>query len=148
MGEASLARALVGAKAPGSLSYDSAVSGSPVLAGYAPVAGHEWVVAVSAELSTVRAPLTKLHAWLLGGALGVTALMAAVAWWLVRRLTKPVRAVMHGLNDLKAGDYEDVRVKAERSDEIGQLGRAFNALAEQLRHQARDGQPQRPDRLS
>ena len=148
MGEASLARALVGAKAPGSLSYDSAVSGSPVLAGYAPVAGHEWVVAVSAELSTVRAPLTQLHAWLLGGALGVAALMAAVAWWLVRRLIKPVRAVMHGLNDLKAGDYEDVRVKAERNDEIGQLGRAFNALAEQLRHQARDHQPQRPDRLS
>ena len=147
MGEADLARALVGAKAAGHLSFDSAVSGSPVLAGYAPVAGHDWVVAVSAELSTVRAPLTQLHAWLLGGALAVTALMAAVAWWLMQRLTKPVRAVTHGLNELKAGDYEDVRVKAERNDELGQLGRAFNALAEQLRHRARDQQPQRPDRL-
>ena len=137
VGEAPLARALIAAQAPGSLSYDSALSGSAVIAGYAPVAGHDWVVAVSEERGTVQAPLTLLHIKLLLGAIGVAALMAGVAWWLARRIIKPVRAVTHALQELQAGDFEDARVKAERGDELGQLGRAFNALSDSLRQRDR-----------
>ena len=137
VGEAPLARALLAAQAPGSLAYDSAVSGSAALAGYAPVAGHDWVVAVSVARSDVQAPLTRLHAELLAGALGVAALMTGVAWLLARRITKPVRAVTHALQELQSGDFEDARVKTERSDEIGQLARAFNALSDSLRQRER-----------
>ena len=137
VGEAPLARALLTAQAPGSLAYDSAVSGSAALAGYAPVAGHDWVVAVSEARSDVQAPLARLHAELLGGALGVAALMSGVAWLLARRITKPVRAVTHAMQELQAGDFEDARVKTERSDEIGQLARTFNALSDSLRQRER-----------
>ena len=141
IGEAALARALQAAQAaqaPGSLGYDSALSGGPVIAGYAPVAGHDWVVAVSEARASVQAPLTRLHGELLAGALGVVALMAGVAWLLARRITRPVRAVTHALQELQAGNFEDARVKTERSDEIGQLGRAFNALSDSLRQRDRN----------
>ena len=101
------------------------------------MAGHDWVVAVSEERSTVQAPLTLLHGKLLLGAIGVATLMAGVAWLLARRIVKPVRAVTHALQELQAGDYEDARVKAERGDELGQLGRAFNALSDSLRQRDR-----------
>ena len=140
VGEAPLARALLAAQAaqaPGSLAYDSAVSGSAALAGYAPVAGHDWVVAVSEARRDVQAPLTRLHAELLAGALGVAALMAGVAWLLARRITKPLRAVTQAMQELRSGDFEDARVKTERSDEIGQLARGFNALSDSLRQRER-----------
>ena len=101
------------------------------------MAGHDWVVAVSEARASVQAPLTRLHGELLAGALGVVALMAGVAWLLARRITRPVRAITHALQELQAGNFEDARVKTERSDEIGQLGRAFNALSDNLRQRDR-----------
>ena len=137
VGEAPLARALLATQAPGSLSHDSALSGSAVITGYAPVAGHDWVVAVSEDRGTVQAPLTLLHGKLLLGAIGVAMLMTGVAWLLARRIIKPARAVTHALQELQAGNFEDARVKAERGDEFGQLGRAFNALSDSLRQRDR-----------
>jgi methyl-accepting chemotaxis protein len=81
--------------------------------------------------------LNLLHGYLLAGALAVSGLVLAVAWWLSRGITKPVRVVTQALQDLKNGDYEDARVKADRADELGQLGRAFNALSDQLRQRDR-----------
>ena len=146
VGEAVLARALSGVQAPGRLSYVSAVSGGTVLAGFAPVAGHDWVVAVSEDRNAVLAPLNALHGYLLGGACLVALLTAAVAWLLARRIIKPVRDVTHALHDLKAGDFEDARVRAVRTDELGQLGRAFNALADMLRQRERERQATRHDK--
>ncbi len=138
VGEAALARALTGVQGPGVLTYESAVSGGSVVAGYAPVAGHDWVVAVSEDRSTVQAPLTYLVGYLLLGSLLVALLVAAVAWLVARSVTQPLRSVMHGLQELKAGDYEDARIKTERGDEVGQLGRAFNALSDKLRQRERE----------
>ena len=84
-----------------------------------------------------RSPLNALHGYLLGGACLVALLTAAVAWLMARRIIKPVRAVTHALQELQAGDFEDARVKAERGDELGQLGRAFNALSDSLRQRDR-----------
>ena len=126
------------------LAYDSAVSGRAVLAGFAPVAGHDWVVAVQQDRASAQAPLSFLQGGLLAGALGVTALMAAVAWLLARSVTRPIRRLTHAINDLKVGDFEDARVKAEGSDELGQLGRAFNALSDQMRQRERQRERQ-PD---
>jgi C4-dicarboxylate-specific signal transduction histidine kinase len=137
MGEQALARAISGLQAPASVSFDSVVSGRTVLAGLAPVAGHDWVVAVTEDRLTARTPLNLLHGYLLAGALAVAGLVLVVAWWLSRGITKPIRVVTQALQDLKNGDYEDARVKADRADELGQLGRAFNALSDQLRQRDR-----------
>ena len=137
MGEATLARALSGVQSAGKLTYASASSGTQVVAGYAPVADHDWVVAASADIGVLRAPLAFLRGTVLLGALLVAALMAAVAWLVARRITRPLRVLTQALHDLRAGDYEDARVKVERHDELGQVGKAFNALSDSLRLRGR-----------
>ncbi len=141
MGEQALARAVSGLQSPTAISFDSVVSGRTVLAGLAPVGGHDWVVAVTEDRLTASTPLNLLHGYLLAGALAVCVLVLAVAWWLSRGITKPIRLITHALQDLKNGDYEDARVKADRGDELGQLGRAFNALSDLLRQRDRNAGP-------
>jgi nitrate/nitrite-specific signal transduction histidine kinase len=80
-----------------------------------------------------------MRAWLLGGALLAGALVAAVAWWLARGITQPLRALQAAMQDLKAGDYEDARVKPRGSLELAQAARAFNALSEGLKLRAQGG---------
>ncbi len=134
--ETALARALQGADKSGQLRYDSAVSGRATVAAYAPVPGHDWAVAVTADRSALVAPLNWMRAWLLGGALVACVLVAGVAWWLARGITRPLRALQAAMQDLKAGDYEDARVKPRGSAELAQAARAFNALSEGLKQRA------------
>jgi HAMP domain-containing protein len=137
--EVALAAALIGAKAPGRLQYDSALTAQPTVAGFAPVPGHDWAVAVTAERAALKVPLLKLQAGL-GTGLALVALAVLVAAWLVARsLSQPLRRLHNAMQDLKAGDYEDARLPGNRRDEIGQTMRAFNALSEKLRRQQGGG---------
>lgn len=58
-------------------------------------------------------------------------LSALLSLWLARTLLAPVKRVAHATHRLAAGHYE-TRVKAGQTDEIGQLGRDFNHLADTL----------------
>lgn len=65
-------------------------------------------------------------------AAGVVAL--ALSWWLSRRILRPVDALTVAARRLGAGDLSP-RVPATSGDEIGELSRAFNAMAEALSRQ-------------
>jgi serine/threonine protein kinase/HAMP domain-containing protein len=134
--EASLARALQGADKPGQVRYDSAVSGRATVAAFAPVPGHDWSVVVAADRSALVAPLNWMQAWLLGGTLLAGLLVAAVAWWVARGITRPLRALQTAMQDLRAGDFEDARLKPRGGLELAQAARAFNALSEELKQRA------------
>lgn len=72
------------------------------------------------------------YAWATLGLLVFSALMsfAAAAW-----LVKPIMRVNKAVNRLRSGSF-DVRLPARRQDEIGELSRHINVLAETLaRHQ-------------
>jgi HAMP domain-containing protein len=137
--ETALAAAVLGAKAPGALPYDSALTARASVAGYAPVPGHDWVVAVSADRAALTAPLLKLQAGLGAGLVGVALALVAAAWLVARSLSQPLRRLQNAMLDLKGGDYEDARLPSDRGDEIGQAMRAFNALSDKLRRQHQAG---------
>ena len=141
VGETALAAALLGAKAAGALEYASAVSGLDTVAGYAPVRGHDWVVAVAEDRGAVTAPLSALSAWLAAGVLLALALAAAAGWWLARGFARPLRQLTRALSDLEAGDIDDTRLSFKRGDEFGQMARSINALAGTLRAKAGPGKP-------
>ena len=141
VGEAQLAQALLGAQGSGTLQYASAVSGLATVAGYAPVRGHDWTVAVTEDRRAVTAPLAGLSAWLGGGVLLALGLAAAAGWWLARGFVRPLKQLTRALGDLKAGDIDDTRLRFRRGDEFGQMARSINALAEELRHKAGTGKP-------
>jgi two-component system sensor histidine kinase BaeS len=66
-----------------------------------------------------------------GVALLALSMAAALAWWLSRRLTRPVTQLTRATHRLAAG-HHDVRVDLDRRDEIGVLADDFNRLAETL----------------
>jgi len=65
-------------------------------------------------------------------AAGLVAL--ALSWWLSRRILKPVDALTLAARQLGAGDLSS-RVAVTSTDELGELSRAFNAMAEALARQ-------------
>lgn len=61
----------------------------------------------------------------------ILALSIAVATWLARKISKPIRTLSTNTAALAAGDYKR-RIDVQSSDEIGQLGQNFNQLAQTL----------------
>ncbi len=75
--------------------------------------------------------LVGLTAAVIGIVLGV-----GFAWWLTARLTRPVRDLAAGAREVAAGNW-NVTVPVDSSDEIGDLGQAFNRMTHQLIDQRR-----------
>jgi signal transduction histidine kinase len=70
-----------------------------------------------------------VNRWLLLSALAAVALALALALPLSRRILGPVQAITAAARRMEAGDLTQ-RVPAQSADEIGDLGRAFNAMAD------------------
>ena len=92
-----------------------------------------------AESKRVEADATQRRL-LLGLSTGVVvlALLSLLAFTLIyRRLIGPIRSIEAGLGQLADGSLE-ARIEVARDDELGQLARAFNHMAEQRqRHENR-----------
>jgi two-component system phosphate regulon sensor histidine kinase PhoR len=80
----------------------------------------------TADLDTVINRLWMIAA--LGMALGIT-LVCALTAILVFRMTEPLRRLTEAARQIAGGDYSG-RVKGEYRDEIGELARSFNSMAE------------------
>ena len=76
----------------------------------------------------------RFDARLLLAALVAGAVAIGLAWWLSHRILRPVEALTRAARRLGTGDLGS-RVPAGGSDELGELSRAFNAMAEDLARQ-------------
>jgi len=79
----------------------------------------------------------------IGGAILALALTGFVAFALRRFILRPVEEVTRATEAVAGGDLT-VRVRSPRQDELGRLGRAFNAMTEQL--QGRTAELERSNR--
>jgi signal transduction histidine kinase len=54
--------------------------------------------------------------------------------WLARSVLRPIQELRRGMGQVAEGDFEpELRIPADRGDELGDLGRSFRWMAEQLR---------------
>jgi methyl-accepting chemotaxis protein len=88
--------------------------------------------ATKAELVTKRlernaAQLVRAQQFFLGGAATFALLGLLVAVLIIRSITQPVDTLLHAVRRLEAGD-EDARAGLDRTDEVGQLGAAFDQM--------------------
>lgn len=67
--------------------------------------------------------------------LGILVLAALIGWWLGRRLTTPLTELAGAASSLASGDLRE-RSRSTGPDEVGQVGRAFNAMADSLEESA------------
>ena len=133
-----LAKAMIGAKATGHVSYYSNLTKQNEIAGFAPVAGHDWVVGVTESRVSFEEPLTRLYTQLLWSVLLVGLLFAGLALRFARGIVRPIQALTRAANALKAGDFDNATVPVARRDEIGQLARTFNVMIDVLRQRERE----------
>jgi two-component system sensor histidine kinase BaeS len=71
--------------------------------------------------------------WVAAAAVGALALALAVSWFVTRRLTAPLVRVAAGARALAAGD-RTARVRIDAPGELGDLARAFDAMADDVTH--------------
>ena len=108
--------------------------GVPVLAAAALVeAGNRsWRYVAEAPEASVLGPLRGLA--VLAGVLEATfaLLLVAVVWMVARSIVTPLRHLVAGAERIRAGEL-GVAVQVDRSDELGDLGRTFNQMSQELR---------------
>ena len=75
--------------------------------------------------------LARLRFQLIVGAMIAAGLALAVSFFFSQRITKRLTTLTSAANSIAQGNYND-RVQASSRDEIGELGRSFNSMAQQL----------------
>jgi len=126
-------KALLAAKEPGNISYVSTISKKEEIAGFAPVKGHEWVVAVSETRDEFSAPLDRIFSNVLYSVFLVGMVFLLLAMLFARSIVSPIQELQTAALALKSGDYDKASVRVRSNDEIGQLGRTFNVMIDVLR---------------
>jgi signal transduction histidine kinase len=99
--------------------------------GYMTYLGHGWIVLVSHDSNEVLRPVADLRTNLLitTAVLVAGGLVASVLF--SRSISAPMRRLTHAASRVSKGDL-DVRVGISRDDEIGELARSFDQMAEEL----------------
>lgn len=109
-------------------------AGVPTVYAAAPIRAEEGAVAVlRLQVPTTESRTEIARRWMvLGAGAGVVALLALGGnFWLASILTRPVTRLRTAALALAGGDL-GVRVQTRGQDELAQLGRAFNHMADQL----------------
>jgi PAS domain S-box-containing protein len=114
-----------------------AADGTRRLGASALIRGTPWAVWVEFPYAVVVAPARTFvtRMFLIGLCLAVAAAVAARA--VSARITTPLHDLTHAAESIAAGNYSE-RVAADRRDEIGRLGSAFNAMTEKVEEAHRD----------
>jgi signal transduction histidine kinase len=89
-------------------------------------------VRLAYRLEDVEDTLRRLNVTVAAGALGAVVLAAVISFGFAQAIGNPVRELSRAASALAAGDLQQ-RLTSSSSDEVGDLVRAFNAMAERLR---------------
>ena len=138
LGMPQLADAVVGARHEGTIDYESTISKTREVAGYAPIVGVDWVVGVTESRDSFEAPLRRIFLQLLLSVAAVGTFFVLLAIVFARSISRPVQALTQAADALKRGDYDAARVRVKSDDEIGALGRTFNVMIDVLRQRERE----------
>jgi len=117
--------------ANGSAVVTTGDDGKPVVALSVRAANVGWTVIaqqpVLEAFESIRAALWRSFALITIGAF----LAFALAWWLARRMSGPIRQLEDGVERVGAGQF-DHRIAIASGDELEQLANRFNQMAEEL----------------
>lgn len=133
-----LAKATIGATAPGSITYQSTLTATEEVAGYAPVRAHDWVVGITESRSVFEAPMRQLFTNVLYSVVVVALIFIILALLFARSIVRPIESLTNAAHALKRGDYEKANIKVTADDEIGRLARTFNVMIDVLRQRDRE----------
>lgn len=92
-----------------------------------------WVVCSETPKSVIMSGLNKMTVWIAGGVIIVILLIFAAGYIFSAKITKPVVLLAACFGKIAMGDLSVKQLQYTAGDEIGDLGRAFNAMIANLR---------------
>ncbi|MBI3965225.1 MAG: GAF domain-containing protein [Chloroflexi bacterium] len=109
-------------------------SGRRFLWAFTPVRTLPWAVILDEPSEVSLAPVLALTQRMLALIWIALVVAAILAGWLTHRIIRPLGRLQQAANAFAAGDWKQ-RVGLDRSDELGDVGRAFDHLADSLQNQ-------------
>jgi len=97
----------------------------------APIGVAGWQLVSLIDKNVVMADLQRQQLLIAIQILAIALVSAVASWWMLDRLTKPIRKLTDAAEEIARGNLS-VRVGAGSADELGQLSNAFDAMAEKL----------------
>ncbi|MGB0697544.1 MAG: methyl-accepting chemotaxis protein [Rhodospirillaceae bacterium] len=98
---------------------------SSYVVGFAP---WDWMLGAGVYMTDVEQAFTNILMTLLGGALVALLICAAVSYFIIRSITKPLGDMTEVMTALTAGDLTKRFDGGDRSDEIGTMGKALTVF--------------------
>lgn len=110
--------------------------GTAVLSSYTPLslAGLQWALITEISAAEALAPANRIRWVTLGLILSAFPAVTLAALLITRSITRPVGKVAAMIEDLEKGRLGR-RLNFERSDEIGRMGKAIDAFADNMQHE-------------
>ncbi len=120
---------------PGGVVRYANYEGVDVLATSVTVPGLPWLYVAELPVTSAFGQLRSLAA--LAAALEVVfaLLLVAVVWVVARSIVAPLRGLVAAADRIRGGEF-GVEVQIDRDDELGELGRTFNQMSNELRTSA------------
>ena len=112
------------------LSYDRTNLGR-TLAAEAAIMQGPWSIVLETPVRAVQARVRNTLTPLALASLLLLLAGTLFAWWMTRRITRPLIAVSDAAEAITAGDYTR-RAAVDRRDEVGRLAASFNQMATQI----------------
>ena len=100
----------------------------PVIATAGSIPNTPWIVLIEFSEGVIMEPSRRFFPWVITIGAVLVVIGMVLAWITSRNITRPLHDLTAATAAMAAGDYT-VSVEAERSDELGELARAFNAMA-------------------
>jgi signal transduction histidine kinase len=114
----------------GTVTYERPERGL-VMASAMPVSGTKWVMLVELSQALVMEAVDHFLYWIIIPGIILILIGMLIAWWISRNFTRPLVRLNEATTAIANGDYSSP-VPVDRSDELGQLAVAFNAMALQV----------------
>ena len=106
-------------------------SDQQLVAGFVEPVDRGWLLAASAPESAILAPARSLRLKLLAVFGAMTAIGLVVIYYASDRLSRPARLLREGAAQIGDGDFQH-RIDLPISDELGEVARSFDQMAERL----------------
>jgi methyl-accepting chemotaxis protein len=100
---------------------------------FAPIPGTGWSLAVTVPVAEVTGAVQTLTTISLVTIVVVLVIAGLFIAWMARRIARPIQVLEEAAAAIAAGDISASRMNVSSNDEIGRLGRSFEAMTAHLR---------------
>ena len=98
---------------------------------FSPVPGVPWAIRILEPIDEAFAPVTEMTRKVMFSVVAVLLLTLAMSWWSATRVSRPLIQLRNAVASL-SGEDGTQRVNFSQADEIGELGRSFNQMADTI----------------